>query len=57
MADPLLDSVQTLQNESIAVGETNRRSTIAGNHAKRDEQHVTLAVQGQDIVEPEWVKS
>ena len=57
MADPLVDPRQAEQNASIAVGKTNRDATIAGNHAKRDEQHAALATQGQKIIQPDWVKS
>jgi hypothetical protein len=57
MADPLVDQVQTKQNNSIAVGKTNRDSTVAGNHAKRDAQHVALAVPGQKLIQPDWVKT
>jgi hypothetical protein len=57
MADPLVDSVQTKQNDSIAVGKTNRDATVAGNHTKRTEAQAALATQGQKIIQPDWVKT
>lgn len=57
MSDPLLDIVQTRQNDSIAVGRTNRDDTLQSHQDKRDLQHIALASQGQKIVQPDWVRT